>query len=98
MGALSDAQISTALARLDGWKQSGDGITRELQFDDFIAAWGFMSRVALHAQAMDHHPDWDNTFNRVGITLQSHDVGGITERDLKLAAAIDQEALRGKAQ
>ena len=66
-----------------------DAITRAFRFKDFSAAWGFMSRVALLAEAQDHHPEWFNVYNRVEITLTTHDAGGLSERDVKLAHAID---------
>ena len=66
-----------------------DAITRTFRFKDFSAAWGFMSRVALLAEAQDHHPEWFNVYNRVEITLTTHDAGGLSERDLRLANAID---------
>ena len=60
-----------------------------LEFDGFVAAFGFMTKVALVAEKMDHHPDWRNSWNRVEITLTSHDAGGVTQRDIALARAID---------
>ncbi len=66
-----------------------DAIQRSFRFADFSAAWGFMSRVALLAEQHGHHPEWSNVWNRVEITLSTHDAGGLTERDAKLAAAID---------
>lgn len=66
-----------------------DAIRREFRFRDFNAAWGFMSRVALLAEAQDHHPEWFNVYNRVEITLTTHDAGGLSARDVKLARAID---------
>jgi len=66
-----------------------DAIARTFRFKDFSAAWGFMSRVALLAEAQDHHPEWFNVYNRVEITLTTHDAGGLSERDLRLAHAID---------
>lgn len=66
-----------------------DAIRRALRFRDFSEAWGFMSRVALLAEAQDHHPEWTNVWNRVEIVLTTHDAGGVSERDLRLARAID---------
>jgi 4a-hydroxytetrahydrobiopterin dehydratase len=66
-----------------------DAIRREVALADFSAAWGFMSRVALLAEKADHHPDWRNAWNRVEITLSTHDAGGLTSRDVALAKAID---------
>jgi len=90
MALLNDAELTTALARLDGWERKDKKLVRELEFDDFVAAWGFMSSIALIAQAMDHHPEWSNVYNRVSIALTSHDAGGITERDVHLATAINE--------
>lgn len=90
MALLNDTDVTTALAGLDGWERRGETLVRELEFTDFVAAWGFMCEIALLAEAMDHHPDWSNVYNRVTIGLTSHDAGGITERDLRLATAINQ--------
>jgi 4a-hydroxytetrahydrobiopterin dehydratase len=67
-----------------------DAMRRTFKFADFIAAWGFMSRVALVAQSMDHHPEWANTYNSVDILLSSHDAGGLTGKDVALATAINK--------
>jgi len=66
-----------------------DAIVRDFRFKDFSAAWGFMARVALLAEQQDHHPEWSNVYNRVSITLTTHDAGGLSERDIALARAID---------
>ena len=66
-----------------------DAIARSFRFADFSAAWGFMSRVALLAEQQDHHPEWFNVYDRVEITLSTHDAGGLSERDIRLARAID---------
>lgn len=66
-----------------------DALTRRFRFRDFNQAWGFMARVALLAEAQDHHPEWTNTYNRLDITLTTHDAGGLSARDLRLAQAID---------
>jgi len=72
------------------WALAADGkaIHQSFKFKDFAEAWGFMTRVALLAEKMDHHPDWSNGYNKVEITLTSHDAGGVTERDLAVAKAI----------
>ena len=75
-------------------RHSGGSIQREFNFPDFAEAFAFMTRVAGHAEAMDHHPDWQNVYNRVSIRLTTHDAGGLTDKDLKLAQAIDREAER----
>lgn len=67
-----------------------DAIRREFKFKDFSAAWGFMARVALLAEKFDHHPDWSNVWNTVRIELTTHDAGGLTDNDLRLAQAIDK--------
>lgn len=89
----SDARAA-AIAQLDGWREASgrDAITKSFRFADFNAAWGFMARVALRAEQMDHHPEWSNVYNRVEITLATHDCGGVSELDVKLARAIDSIA------
>jgi 4a-hydroxytetrahydrobiopterin dehydratase len=87
---LSDEEARARLATLDGWVMEDDKLFRELEFRDFIQAFGFMTRVALLAEQADHHPNWSNVYNRVRIHLWSHDVGGLTDRDFALAAAIDK--------
>ena len=75
---------------VDGWQESVDGLHRRIEFDDFAAAWEFMSRVAVLAEAQDHHPDWSNSYNVVEISLCSHDVGRkVTDRDRRLARSIN---------
>ncbi len=80
-----------ALAALPGWKydMEAKGIRRYFKFDDFAAAFGFMTRVAILAEKADHHPEWFNVYNRVDILLTTHDVGGLSQRDIDLALAID---------
>ena len=91
---LTTTERSEGLARIPEWKPLADrdAIHRSLRFTDFNAAWGFMSRVALIAEQMDHHPEWFNVYNRVDITLTTHDAAGLSQRDLDLAAAIDRLA------
>lgn len=80
-----------ALGTLPEWTpvQKPDGISRRFTFADFNAAFGFMTRVALLAEKADHHPEWSNVYNRVDITLTTHDAGGLSRRDIDLAHAID---------
>ena len=80
-----------ALKSLAGWAEveGRDAIGKSFKFEDFGEAWGFMSRVALLAEKADHHPEWRNVWNRVEITLSTHDAGGLTSRDVALAKAID---------
>lgn len=88
---LTDDERDRALADLPRWTLSEDGlaIQRTLIFDDFAQAFGFMARVAIVAEKADHHPEWFNVYNRVEIRLTTHDAGGLSTRDLALAAAID---------
>jgi 4a-hydroxytetrahydrobiopterin dehydratase len=78
-------------ATLPAWRlvEGRDAIRRAFRFADFNEAWGFMARVALLAEAQDHHPEWSNVWNRVEILLTTHDAGGLSARDLRLAKAID---------
>jgi 4a-hydroxytetrahydrobiopterin dehydratase len=88
---LSDAARTAALAELSGWAEvdGRDAISKTFTFDDFNHAFGFMSRVALKAEAMNHHPEWFNVWNRVEVTLSTHDAGGLTELDIELAGFMD---------
>ncbi|HEV7267497.1 MAG TPA: 4a-hydroxytetrahydrobiopterin dehydratase [Falsiroseomonas sp.] len=87
-----DAAARTELpASLPDWEmmEGRDAIRRRFRFRDFSEAWGFMTRVALLAEAQDHHPEWSNVWNRVEIVLTTHDAGGLSARDVRLARAID---------
>ena len=88
---LTDEERTEALAELTNWTEARDGkaIERKLSFSDFNEAWGFMSRVALIAENRDHHPEWSNVYNRVEITLTTHDAGGVSQRDVVMARQID---------
>lgn len=86
---LSEDQIQQALGRLAGWTYQDAMLHRELKFADFNAAFAFMVRVALHAEAMNHHPNWSNVWNRVVIDLSTHDAGGVTALDVELAEKIN---------
>ena len=83
-----------ALAKLAGWTEVAgrDAIARKFVFKDFNEAFGFMTRVALVAEKLDHHPEWFNVYKTVDVTLSSHDAGGVSERDIKLAEAIERIA------
>jgi 4a-hydroxytetrahydrobiopterin dehydratase len=85
---------AAALRGLAGWSPTAgrDAIAKSFKFADFNEAWGFMSRVALAAEKMDHHPEWFNVYNRVEIVLSTHDAGGLSERDVRLAREIDHLA------
>ena len=87
-----DEDARTALlARFPEWahEPARDAITRRFNFDDFAQAFGFMASVAIIAEKMDHHPEWSNVYNRVDILLTTHDADGLSERDAKLAEAIE---------
>lgn len=88
---LTQDQREQLLPRLDGWAmaEGKDAIVKTFTFADFVEAWGFMNRVALLAEKADHHPEWFNVYNRVEITLTTHDAGGLSARDAKMASAID---------
>ena len=77
---------------LTGWTGGDDFITRVFKFDDFAAAFGFMTQIAIHAQAMDHHPEWYNVYNRVDVTLTTHAAGGVTQKDVDLARLMNKAA------
>ncbi len=86
---LNDEQVTEALAGLSGWELADGKLHREFKFGDFVEAFGFMSRVALAAERLDHHPEWFNVYNRVVVDLRTHDCDGISNRDLELARRID---------
>jgi 4a-hydroxytetrahydrobiopterin dehydratase len=88
--AASEGEIASALATLPGWTRAGTSISKTFTFADFNQAWGFMNRVALLAEKRDHHPDWRNVWNKVEISLSTHDAGGLSSRDFELAAAIER--------
>lgn len=93
---LTDVETTAALARLPGWARvdGRSAIAKRFQFADFSEAWGFMSRVALLAESQNHHPEWFNVWSRVEITLSTHDAGGLSARDVKLAEAIEKLVAR----
>ena len=85
---------AAALAKLEGWSevQGRDAIRKKFTFKDFNEAFGFMARAALVAEKLDHHPEWFNVYNRVEVTLATHDAGGVTQRDVELAQTMDRLA------
>jgi 4a-hydroxytetrahydrobiopterin dehydratase len=85
---------NTALAKLAGWSEVAgrDAIAKKFVFNDFNQAFGFMTRAALAAEKMDHHPEWFNVYKTVDVTLSTHDAGGVTELDIKLAETMDRLA------
>ncbi len=88
---LSEGHRSESLAAIPDWSydEARDAITRRFTFADFNAAFGFMTRVALLAEKADHHPEWSNVWNRVDVLLTTHDAGGLSQRDIAMAQAID---------
>ncbi len=88
---LSSEKIDDILSKLTGWQkvEDRDAIAKTFKFKDFSEAFGWMTRAALQAEKMDHHPEWFNVWNRVEVTLTTHDAGGITALDLKLAAQMN---------
>jgi 4a-hydroxytetrahydrobiopterin dehydratase len=92
MTLLAGTQLRTAMAELRGWTVVEDrsAITRTFTFADFSEAFAFMTRVALLAEKMDHHPEWSNVYRTVTVTLSTHDAGGVTDRDVALARAMDR--------
>jgi 4a-hydroxytetrahydrobiopterin dehydratase len=91
---LSDAELKSALAELDGWSVEGGKLHKQFVFADFIHAFGFMATAALAIEKMNHHPEWFNVYNRVTVELVTHDSGGITEADVRLARTLNQIALK----
>src|SRR5271157_627543 len=93
---LSPPEIEAALARLPGWKLVDARLHREYRFPDFIHAFGFMATAAVMIEALGHHPEWSNVYNRVTVDLTTHDAGGLTAKDVELAARLEEIA--GKLQ
>ena len=91
---LTEQARADALRKLSGWSEVAgrDAISKKFVFKDFNAAFGFMTRAALVAEKIDHHPEWFNVYKTVDVTLSTHDAGGVTELDLKLAAEMDRLA------
>jgi 4a-hydroxytetrahydrobiopterin dehydratase len=89
---LAPAQREAALLKLNGWiyDPGADAISHDFKFKSFSEAFSFMTRVALAAEKMGHHPEWSNVYNKVRITLSTHDAGGLTDKDMALAQAIDR--------
>jgi 4a-hydroxytetrahydrobiopterin dehydratase len=91
---LTGSARTAALAKLRGWSEvkGRDAINKKFSFKDFNEAFGFMLRAALIAEKLDHHPEWFNVYNKVEVTLSTHDAGGVTARDIKLAEEMDRIA------
>jgi 4a-hydroxytetrahydrobiopterin dehydratase len=92
MKPLESSELEAALSELPNWRREGDAILRDFRFEDFVGAFSFMTAVALLAERANHHPEWSNVYNRVSIRLTTHDAGGLTQRDVELAGAIDDLA------
>lgn len=88
---LTDDERKAALAELDGWKLQSDrdAISKSFVFANFVEAFGFMTRAALHAEKLNHHPEWLNVYKTVDVTLTTHDCGGLSDLDIKLAKTMD---------
>ncbi len=87
---LNSDQVDRLLAAHPGWTLADDGlsVSTTIEFANFVEAWGFMSEIAIEAEKLNHHPEWSNVYNRVAITLTTHDANGLTERDVALAGQI----------
>jgi 4a-hydroxytetrahydrobiopterin dehydratase len=92
MAKLGAKERETALGRLNGWvyDEAASAISRDFKFKDFSEAFAFMTRVALLAQSANHHPEWSNVYNKVTVTLTTHEAGGVTAKDIALAEGIDK--------
>lgn len=88
--------VENELAKLSGWtlREDGKAILKSFKFKNFVEAFGFMTRSALHAEKLDHHPEWFNVYSKVDVTLSTHDAGGLTELDFKLAQSMDSVAVK----
>ena len=87
---LSDMEIQQALQKLPGWKKAGNAIERVFQFDNFVHAMEFVNQIAEAAEAVNHHPDIHISYNKVTLALVSHDSGGVTQRDVRMAGKINE--------
>ncbi len=87
---IEQSQLDYFIEKNPSWMIENKTIKKEFKFDNFIEAFGFMSKVAILSEKIDHHPDWQNTYNKVKIELTTHDKGGITTNDIKLAESIEK--------
>ena len=86
---LTPDEVAPLVAALDGWDLDGVSLRRQLVFDSFVQAFGFMAQVALIAERLDHHPNWSNVYNRVDLAITTHDAGGLTALDFEFARRVD---------
>ncbi len=89
MSSLSDKQVDMQLEELVGWERDGNSIVKSYHFSNFIEAISFMNQAAFHAEALEHHPEWHNIYNVVDVRLTTHDTGGITSLDIRLAKRME---------
>ncbi len=89
MSSLSNEQVDLQLQELAGWERDGNSIVKTYHFSDFIEAISFMNQAAFHAEALEHHPEWRNVYNVVEVRLTTHDTGGITSHDVRLAKRME---------
>jgi 4a-hydroxytetrahydrobiopterin dehydratase len=89
---LTEPQIDRALAKLRGWKVQRGKLHKDYRFEDFLHAFGFMQTASIAIEAMNHHPEWFNVYNKVSVDLVTHDAGGITQRDVELAGRLESLA------
>lgn len=90
MDKLSEGDIQKKLEKLEGWEFKGDAIHTSFEFENFKEAFSVMVRIAFEAEAQQHHPEWQNVYNELTISLSTHDAGGVTEKDFKLAHTIEE--------
>ncbi|MFQ5548322.1 MAG: 4a-hydroxytetrahydrobiopterin dehydratase [Woeseia sp.] len=93
---LDQSEIQEALAGLDGWTAEDGKLKRDFRFTDFVEAFGFMTRAAIEAEKMNHHPEWFNVYSKVNVELVTHDAGGITSLDVDLARKMNELAQAGR--
>ncbi len=98
MKKLTKAELSAALKKLPGWSVTKEKLHREFKFADFMHAFGFMATAAIGIEKMNHHPEWTNVYDGVVVDLMTHDSGGITENDVKLAGMLDKIAAKLSAE
>lgn len=92
---LEETDIAQRLLALPDWRRVGESLHRDFRFADFSSAFAWMAKIAVVAETMDHHPEWKNVYNRVEVSLTTHDAGGLTRKDFDLAQRMDRLALEG---